>query len=198
MSTPPAQRLPPDGASSLSPPPKDVAAPAAQRGIRRAAAWLAAAAASNAEGAVYGAVMIGVLLAAEDARQETYAETIAATAIVVALYWMTSLYTHILGIRLRTNEPLNGSLIRRSMVHEFPVIEGAVSPVVVLVLAWATGASVTRGVRVAVFATAISIVVLEVAAGWRAKPRGQTIWLRATMGAIAGLGIVGLKVVLHV
>lgn len=192
MSTPPAQRLPPERADHLAP------SPPAPRGIRRVAAWLAAAAAGNAEGAVYGAVMIGVLLAAEDGRQETYAETIGATAIVVVLYWMTSLYTHILGIRLRTHEPLNGPLIRRSLVHEFPVLEGAVVPVVVLVLAWLTGVSLTSGLRIAVFATAISIVVLEIAAGWRSKPRGPSIWPRAAVGAIAGLGVVAVKVLLHV
>ncbi len=141
--------------------------------------------------------MIGVLLAAEDPRQETYGETISATAIVIALYWLTSLYTHVLGVRLRTQEPLGPTLIRRSVVHEFPIIEGAVIPVVVLVVAWATGASLTRGVRVAVFATAISIVLLEIVAGSRARPRGSAIWLRATAGALAGLAIVAVKVVLH-
>jgi hypothetical protein len=162
------------------------------------AASLTAATAGNAEGAVYGAVMIGVLLAAENPRQDTYAQTIGATGIVVVLYWLTSLYTHILGVRLRTDEPLNGPLIWRSVVHELPVIEGAVSPVVVLLLAWVTGAPVSSGVRVAVFATALSIVVLEIAAGWRAKPRGPNIWLRAGVGAIAGLGLVAVKVVMHV
>ncbi len=141
--------------------------------------------------------MIGVLLAAEDARQETYAETIGATAVVVVLYWATSLYTHILGVRLRTHEPLGGALFWRSVVHEFPVIEGAVIPVAVLVLAWATGASLISGVRAAVYATAISIVLLEIAAGWRAQPRGPSIWLRAVAGAAAGLAVVAVKVILH-
>lgn len=197
MNSPRAQQLPPEGPAGLAPPRDDVS-PSGPRRLARAAAWLAAAAAANAEGAVYGAVMIGVLLAAEDPGKETYAETIGATAIVAVLYWLTSLYTHILGVRLRTQEPLRGGLIRRSVVHEFPIIEGAVVPVVVLVFAWATGSSLSSGVRAAVFATAISIVVLEIAAGWRAQPRGPSLWLRAAAGALAGLAVVAVKVVLHV
>lgn len=169
----------------------------APRRIRRLAAWLVAVAAGNAEGAVYGTVMIGVLLAAEDARRETYAETIGATAVVVVLYWMTSLYTHILGVRLRTHERLGGAIFWRSLVHELPVIEGAVIPVGVLALAWATGAPLTSGVRAAVYATAISIVVLEIAAGRGSQPGGASVWLRATAGALAGLAVVAVKVILH-
>jgi hypothetical protein len=140
-------------------------------------------------------MMIGVLLAAEDARRETYGETIAATVVVLALYWLTHLYTYVLGLRLRTKQPLGRALIWRSVIHEFPVIEGAVTP---LVVAWATGASVVSGVKGAVFATALSIVVLEVAAGLLARPRGPRLWFRAAAGALSGLGVVAVKVTLHV
>lgn len=159
---------------------------------------MTSAVAANTEGAVYGALMVGVLLAAEDARQETYGETVGAVAVVLVLYWLTSLYTHILGVRLRTQEPLARALIKRSLVHELPVIEGGVAPVVVLVFAWATGTSVNDGVRAAVFATAISIIALEVAAGLRARPRGPNLWLRAAAGALGGLAVIAVKVVLHV
>ncbi len=172
--------------------------PAPPRGARRAATWLVAAAVGNPEGAVYGALLVGVLLAAEDAHRETYGETIGATAIVLLVYALVGLYTHILGARLRTKEPLARALIKRSLIHELPLIEGGVTPVVVLVVAWAAGVSVTSGVRAAVFATAISIVVLEVAAGWRARTQGSSIWVRAAVGALAGLGVVAVKVVLNV
>jgi hypothetical protein len=169
-----------------------------RRRARRVAAWLAAAAVGNAEGAVYGALMVGVLLAAEDARRETYGETIGAVAILLAIYWLTSLYTYVLGVRLRTHEPLARTLIKRSVVHELPIIEGGVTPVVVLFVAWATGASVNGGVRAAVVATALSMIALEIVAGWHARPRGASIWLRAVAGALGGLAIIAVKVVLHV
>lgn len=142
--------------------------------------------------------MIGVLLAAEDARRETYAETIGATLIVLTFYWLTHLYTHVLGIRLRTHEPLAPPVIRRSVVHELPVIEGGVVPMFVLVVAWVTGASVVSGVRAAVYATAASVVLLEMAAAWGVPSRDTGVWVRAILGTATGLGLVAVKVVLHV
>lgn len=166
--------------------------------MRRTAALLVAASTGNAEGAVYGALMIGVLLAAEDARRETYAETIGGAVIVLAFYWLTHLYTHVLGVRLRTHEPLARRVIRRSLVHELPVIEGGVVPMLVLVVAWITGASVSSVVLAAVYATAASIIVLEIAAAWGVRPRETSVWVRAVLGTVTGLGLVAVKVVLHV
>ncbi len=70
--------------------------------LARAAGWLLTVAADNAGAAVHGAVMIGVLFAAEDARHEGYPATIEAAAVVLALYWLMNLYTHTLGVHLRS------------------------------------------------------------------------------------------------
>jgi hypothetical protein len=166
--------------------------------VRRTAAWLAAASVGNAEGGVYGALLIGILLAAEDSHRETYAETIGAAALVLVVYWLTDLYTHLLGVRLRTKERLARPVIRRTVVHELPVIEGGVLPVAVLVLAWATGATLNDGITAAVVAAVASIVALEIVAASRARPSGAAVWLRAAAGALVGLAIVAVKVVLHV
>jgi hypothetical protein len=166
--------------------------------IRRAAALLATAAARNVEDAVYGALLIGILLAAEDAHRETYAETIGAAAIVLILYWLTRLYTQVLGVRLRTQEQLARPVIRRSVLHELPIIEGGVAPVIVLVAAWAIGAPLTKGVTAAVIATVASIIVLEIAAARRARSGGASVWLRASASALLGLCIVAVKVLLHI
>jgi hypothetical protein len=199
MSLPPARRHPPESAGTVLQAAEGVTGPppATTGRVRRAAAWLAAVAADNAEGAVYGVLLIGVLLATENTRHETYGETMAAVAVVVALYWVTRLYTHLLGVRLRTKEPLGPTLIWRSAVHELPVIEGAVTQMIVLVVAWAMGASLTSGVNATIAASAISMVVLEIAAGWRTEPRRAVIWLRVALGVVMGLAVVAVKLVLH-
>ena len=166
--------------------------------IRRAAAWFAAVSLDNAEGAVYGALMIGVLLAAEDAGRETYAETIAATAVVLLIYWFVHLYTYVLGVRLRTSEQLDRALLRKSALHELPVMEGGIAPLLVLAVGWVGGASVPHGVTAAVITTVICIIVLEIVAAWRARARGLKVWLLAALGALSGLGVVAVKVLLHV
>ncbi len=165
--------------------------------LRRAVTWLVGTAVGNAEGAVYGTLMIGVLLAAEDGRRDGYPETIGAAAIVLVLYWLTSFYTHILGVRLRNRESLDRGLFWRTCTHELPIIEGALIPVLVLLIAWAAGAHVTGGVTAALWTAAISIVALELAAGWRARLSPRGLWLQAAAGVVMGIAILSLKLVLH-
>jgi hypothetical protein len=164
--------------------------------VSRSARWLIAVAGTNAGDAVHGAVMIGVLFAAEDARHEDYPATFEAAAVVLGLYWFTCLYAHTLGMRLRRRAPLNAGLMWRSCVHELPVLEGAVVPVAALLVAWAAGFAVRSGVTAALAATVVVIVVLEVAAGWRA--RGRTgLWFEVGAGATMGLALVALELLLH-
>jgi hypothetical protein len=152
---------------------------------------------ANASGAVYGTLMVGVLLAAESPGHETYGETLGAAAIVLGLYWLTSLYAHLLGARLQRQESLNFSLVRRMCLYELPIIEGALVPLLALLVAWAAGASLTSGVRIAVWTMVGTVVALEVAAGWRARLGARMVWLQAAAGATMGLAVVAAKVVLH-
>lgn len=167
------------------------------RPIRRAAAWLASGIFGNAEGALYGVMLIGVLLAAEDAHHETYAETIASAAIVILIYWWTRIYTHVLSVRLQTRETLGRGLMWRSAVHELPVVEGAIVQVLVLLVSWVTGVSLATGVKATAAAMVVSIVGLEIAAGWRTGSRKRSVWFSGVVGAVIGLGVVGVKVVLQ-
>jgi hypothetical protein len=171
--------------------------PLPPRRPRRAAGWLARVAVDNAGGAVYGTVMVGVLLAAEDTHREGYPETIGAATVVLALYWLMSLYTHTLGIRLRTRGRLSLRLLGRSCAYELAMVEGAFVPVLALLIAWAAGATVTSGVTVALWATVASLITLEAAAAWRAHLRPQEVWLQAALGAVMGLAIIALKLILH-
>jgi hypothetical protein len=171
--------------------------PLPRRRTRRATGWLARVAVDNAGGAVYGTVMVGVLLAAADTHREGYPETIGAAVVVLALYWLMSLYTHTLGNRLRTGGRLNLKLLWHSCAHELAIVEGAFVPVLALLIAWVAGATVASGVTVALWATALSVVILEVAAAWRARLRPHEVWLQAAVGAIMGLAIIALKLILH-
>lgn len=59
------------------------------------------------------------------------------------------------------------------------------------------GAAATNGFTVALWANVVSLVTLEVTAAWRARMRAQDVWLQAAMGALTGLAIVALKLILH-
>jgi hypothetical protein len=165
--------------------------------LRKVIDWLAGVTLDNAGGAVYGTVMIGVLLAAEDPTGLGYTDTIGAALIVLALYWLTSLYTYTLGTRLRTGEPLSARVFWRSCLHELPILEGALLPLVVILLSWAAGASVSTGVTIATWTAAVTILLLEFVAGWRSRLALERLWLQAAIGTVIGFAIIGLKLLLH-
>jgi hypothetical protein len=154
-------------------------------------------AAANVEGAVYGAVAIGVLFAAEDAPHVGYPETIEAAVLVLALYWLTGFYAHELAIRVQRHEQVNLRLLWRSCLHELTVIEGGLIPVLTVLVAWAAGATVAAAVAAAVWTTAATIIALEVAAGCRARPGPKRLLLQAGLAVAMGLAIVVLKLMLH-
>lgn len=165
--------------------------------LRRVADGLLDAVAENVEGAVYGTVMIGVLFAVEDTAHETYAETVEAAFIILLLYVLTHVYAHFLGMRLRAREPLSAKLLWRSCLHELPIIQGAIVPVLALLIAWILGAKSSEGTNAALWTTVVMIVVLELAAGFRAKLGAVELLLQAGTGTILGVMIVALKLVLH-
>ena len=132
--------------------------------------------------------MVGVLFAAEDAPRVGYLETVEAAALVLVLYWLTGFYANELAIRVQTREHVNLKL---------SVIEGGLVPILALLVAWASGAGVRAGVTAAVWTTAATLIALEVAAGWRARPGFKPLLLQASVGAAMGLAIVVLKLMLH-
>jgi hypothetical protein len=142
-------------------------------------------------------MVIGVLLAAENARRVGYPDTIGAAVLVLALFWLVGIYAHDLGERLQKREQVNLRQVLRSCVHELTIVEGGFIPVVVLLVAWAAGVSVTHGVTAAVWTAAVGVIVLEVAAGWRARLRPRRFWLQACSGIVMGLAIVALNLLLH-
>lgn len=164
---------------------------------RRIAERLLTVTAANVAGAVHGAILIGLLFSAEDARRVGYEDTVEAAVVVLALYWLTGIYAHDLAARLQRREAVDAKSVWRSSIHELPVLEGGLVPVLALLVAWAAHASVTAAVTAAVWTTAITIVVLEVVAGWRAHLGRKRLWLQACAGAAMGLAIIVLKVILH-
>lgn len=151
----------------------------------------------NPAGAVYGTIAVAALLAAESARRETYLTTVAAVVITLALYWLAHSYAEFTGERLRTGERLTLAGLSRMMAHELTILIGAAVPLVALLISWAAGASVTTAVNAAIWTSAAIIAIIEVIVGLRSRLRGRELAAQAVLGALLGLMVVALRVVLH-
>jgi hypothetical protein len=183
--TPPGARVAPKGGTRfVRVEPREVS-----ERLWRFGGWLVLITTANAGAALYGAAVIGVLLAAEDSRRAGYPATLEAAAIIVGLPWLASIYTQVLSVRLRSREAVSLALILRTSAHELPTLEGAVIPIVTLTVAWAAGVAVTSGVNAALWAGVAAVVILETIAGWRSRGRRGLV-LQTTVGAALGLRLV--------
>ena len=170
--------------------------PAGRRGwLQRVAAWIAPE--ENPSGVVYGIIVIGALLAAESDRHVSYLDTESSTVIAAALYWLAHAYAGVLGRRLATGEHLNAGALARELVLDRGILRGAALPLVALLVAWVTGATLRSGVTVALWCAIASLIAFELLAGIRAHASPRELAFEVGVGATMGVAILALKIVLR-
>lgn len=147
--------------------------------------------------AIYGTISVGALLAAESAPQETYLETVIAVVLTLLLYVLAHTYAEYTGERLREGEPLRFEQFRRTAAREAWLLPGAGVPLVALLVCWLVGASLSTAVNVAVWTSAVMVVLLEFTAGVRAEESGRDLAVDTAVGALVGLLVIALRYVLH-
>ncbi len=151
----------------------------------------------NPAGVVYGTLIVGAVLASESVRRETFPDTLGATALALALYWLAHSYADTLGRRLDGQIPLSAAGFVRSLLHDRAIVRGASLPILALLIAWAAGASLATGVLAAIWTSAASIVAFELVAGIRAQMRRTELLLQVCAGAVMGLAVIALRALLH-
>jgi hypothetical protein len=151
----------------------------------------------NPSGLVYGVIVIGALLAAESGRHESYLDTVASAVIAATLYWLAHAYATVLGRRLSSQEQLTARALSRALAHDWALIRGAAIPLIVLLIAWVTGAAQATAVSAALWSAVASLVAFELLAGLRSRAAAGELALEVGVGVLMGLGILALRIVLH-
>ena len=169
--------------------------PGWQRLLRRVAEFLEPEA--NPAGAIYGTITAGALLAAESSRRETTPEAVGAVAIALVLYWLAHAYAQALGERLERNTPFRVRALLTQLRHSATIVRGSAIPLAAMLAAWAAGAGTNESVLAALITAAGSLVLLEVIAAVRSNCSRAEILTQAGVSAVLGVGVLGLKVVLH-
>jgi hypothetical protein len=152
---------------------------------------------SDLSAAIYGLMTVGALLAAESAGSETYGETVGAVAITMLVYLLAHSYAEFASHRLKEREPARFAALGRIVVEQVPILFGAAVPLIVLLIDWVAGASLSTAVTTALVTSAVMVVVIEIIAGLRAEQSGRELALQALFGALLGLLIIALRLVLH-
>lgn len=151
----------------------------------------------NAGAAVYGTITVGAILAAESAGSETYRDTVGAVSLAILLVWLAGAYAEFTEDRLELRRGFTLAGFGRALVHEVGIIAAAAIPLVEVVVFWVSGGALTSAVTAAVWTTAAMVVIVEFVVGLRAKLRGRKLVAHTALGAVFGLLIILLKLVLH-
>ncbi|MBV8942128.1 MAG: hypothetical protein JO240_10370 [Solirubrobacterales bacterium] len=151
----------------------------------------------NPAGLIYGTIMIGTLLAAEVPKRETYLRTVVAVVIAMVLYWLVHGYAQFTAFRLREGAPLEFESFLHTMRDELAIVTGGAAPLLALVISWIAGASLSTAVRVAVYATAAVILIVEVVAAVAAERKGGALVAQILLGVFLGFLLIVLRLVLH-
>ena len=151
----------------------------------------------NPSRVIYGMIAIGALLAAESGHHEGYADTVLSAVIAASLFWLVHSYAEVLAQRLTRHERLTARALRHALAQEWPLMRGAGVPLLVIGIAWAAGAPHEAAVTAALWSVVASIVAFELAAGIRSRATPGELALDVCVGALLGLGILALKILLH-
>lgn len=152
---------------------------------------------SNPSGLIYGVLAISTVIAAEGTRRETYGKVLAASAVTLVMYWAAHAYSWYWGYRLAAPERWSLRYLATALYQEAPILIGAILPSLSLVAAWIDQASLETGVTAALWCAASEVVMLEIAAGIRARLALGQFLVQVFLGAAMGVGILLVRVLLH-
>ena len=140
---------------------------------------------------------VGALLAAESAQSETYPDTVGAVIIAMLVYWLAHSYAEFTSHRLKAREAARLAGFGKIMVQQIAILFGAAVPLVALLIDWLAGAPLSTAVTIALVTSAVMVMLIEVMAGLRAKQSGRELLLQAVFGALLGVLIIALRLILH-
>ena len=147
-------------------------------------------------GAIYGTITAGALLAVESSYRQTLAQAVSALATTLVLYWFAHTYAWLLDRRLRTAKRWTLSDFITGLLHEWPIVQGAFIPTLVLVAVAVAGASVRVAEYAALASSAVLLIVLEVLAGQRTSRGKAEAAVDVAVGVVLALGLIAIKALL--
>jgi hypothetical protein len=145
---------------------------------------------------VYGLVISGSVMAAAGELGSIFDVTISVVVTVFA-YWMAEAYSQVLGGRIVPGQPMTFADVARRAGRHRAMVETALVPLGVVLLAYGLGASRTTAVDAGLVVTTLLLTAI----GWiAASRRGSTVLGRIVSALAAGsfgVAIIGLKAILH-
>jgi transcriptional regulator with XRE-family HTH domain len=164
------------------------------RFLSRATDWLEPE--SNPSAVVYGVLAMGVLIAAEGARRESYATAISASSLALVLYWLAHAYSRHFGERLERPDNPGIQWIGPALLREAAMLKGASLPVVAMLICWVLATPLSSGITAALWTAGVELLVLELLAGVRRKLSALEMAVEVGLSVVFGVGLFCIRLLL--
>jgi hypothetical protein len=153
---------------------------------------------SNPARAIYGAILVmAVIIAISHDDTVSSAAILGAVAATTLVFYLAHVYAEALGNRVAGGPTQAFANVRAAAIHEWPLVEAALLPVIALLLGVIGIVGRDTAVSIAIGAGVVELFAWGIAAGRMLKlSLGKTIGVGVANGAL-GLLMVGLKVLVH-
>jgi uncharacterized membrane protein YgcG len=136
-------------------------------------------------------------MAVASATEDTVRQTVAATIVVLVVYWATHAYTRALGDRITDPHLPAAVVFREATLHELAVFLGGLPGVAAFILASVFGADVTAAGNVALWTTVVLLGSAGYGIGRRGGASGWLLTVEVATAAFLGILVIALKELLQ-
>lgn len=152
--------------------------------------------ASRVSAAIYGLIVSGAVMAAAGEHGSVH-DVVITVFVTVLVYWAAESYADVLGEQIAEERRSTWRRVWELLRLGWPLVEASYVPLVVLLIAWAVGASTTAAITAGLVTNALLLVAL----GWIASIQiEKSLPVRiaaATFAGAFGMIMIGLKTILH-
>ncbi len=111
----------------------------------------------NLAGGIYGTILVTSIIAAADFHENLW-RSLALVVVTTFTFWLAHVYAHALASSLDGREGISVALIRRVGLHEWPLLQAAILPSLVL-LAGAAGLLGTKTTYRLAIAVGVALLI---------------------------------------
>jgi hypothetical protein len=149
----------------------------------------------QAPAGIFGTIIGASVLAAADPNDPLH-DVVWAVLVTLIVYWLSERWSEVLASNLR-GEPLTRRRIMAVYGHGWPMVQASYTPLFVLGISWALGASNTTAVNLALGFCVATLAALGVLAGRRAELSRWAVVGSGAFTALLGFVLIVLKAFLH-
>jgi len=144
--------------------------------------------------AVYGSILAASLIAVFRAEHDSPETTALSLAATMAVFWLAHAWSAVLGERIHAGHPLGYRRVLVIARAEWPLVEAAFAPTVILGLGWAGLLSTKTSENLALAACLIQLLAWGFAVGREAYHAWWAAVLAGLGNGLLGLGLVWLEI----